>query len=170
GPRVAMARPIISALCRRIRRPTLITVPGHAVTVPSIGPTIAPLIGPGVRIDSALFLGSRHRDNRKQGMELHESIAMAVATSGSAIVFAGSTVVIALLALLVAGIPLVTSLGYSAAVAVMTAVLAALTLLPAVLGIGGSHIESVHVPAFLRPSPKDLEGGFWGGWARVLTT
>ena len=103
-------------------------------------------------------------------MALHESVAMAVATSGSAIVFAGTTVVIALLALLVAGIPLVTALGYSSAVAVVTAVLAAITLLPAVLSLVGPHIESVRVPAFLRPSPKDLEGGFWGGWARALTT
>jgi uncharacterized membrane protein YdfJ with MMPL/SSD domain len=170
GTLVAMGLPIISAVFGLIMGLSLITVLGHAVTVPSIGPTIATMIGLGVGIDYALFLVTRHRDNRKQGMELHESIAMAVATSGSAIVFAGSTVVIALLALLVAGIPLVTSLGYSAAVAVITAVLAALTLLPAVLALVGSHIESVHVPAFLRPSPKDLEGGFWGGWARVLTT
>jgi uncharacterized membrane protein YdfJ with MMPL/SSD domain len=170
GTLVAMGLPIISAVFGLIMGLSLITVLGHAVTVPSIGPTIATMIGLGVGIDYALFLVTRHRDNRKQGMELHESIAMAVATSGSAIVFAGSTVVIALLALLVAGIPLVTSLGYSAAVAVITAVLAALTLLPAVLALVGSHIESVHVPAFLRPSPKDLEGGFWGGWARILTT
>ena len=170
GTLVAMGLPIVSAVFGLIMGLSLITVLGHVVTVPSIGPTIATMIGLGVGIDYALFLVTRHRDNRKQGMELHESIAMAVATSGSAIVFAGSTVVIALLALLVAGIPLVTSLGYSAAVAVVTAVLAALTLLPAVLGIVGSHIESVHVPAFLRPSPKDLERGFWGGWARFLTT
>jgi uncharacterized membrane protein YdfJ with MMPL/SSD domain len=169
GTLVAMGLPIVSAVFGLILGLSLITVLGHVVTVPSIGPTIATMIGLGVGIDYALFLVSRHRDNRKQGMELHESIAMAVATSGSAIVFAGSTVVIALLALLVAGIPLVTSLGYSAAVAVITAVLAALTLLPAVLAIVGSHIESVRVPAFLRPSPKDLDGGFWGGWARGLT-
>jgi uncharacterized membrane protein YdfJ with MMPL/SSD domain len=170
GTLVAMGLPIVSAVFGLIVGLSLITLLGHIVTVPSIGPTIATMIGLGVGIDYALFLVSRHRDNRKQGMDVHESIAMAVATSGSAIVFAGSTVVIALLALLVAGIPLVTSLGYSAAVAVITAVLAALTLLPAVLAIVGTHIESAHVPAFLRPSPKDLEGGFWGGWARHLTT
>ncbi len=139
------------------------------MTVPTIAPTLATMIGLGVGIDYALFLVTRHRDNRKQGMELHESIAMAVATSGSAIVFAGTTVVIALLALLVAGIPLVTSLGYSSAVAVVTAVLAALTLLPAVMAIVGNHIESAPLPAVLRPSPKDVDGGFWGGWASALT-
>ncbi len=170
GTLVAMGLPILSAVFGLAAGLSLITVLGHGVTVPTIAPTIATMIGLGVGIDYALFLVTRHRDNRRQGMELHEAIAMAVATSGSAIVFAGSTVVIALLALLVAGIPLVTALGYSAAVAVITAVLAAITLLPAVLAIVGTHIESVRVPAFLRPAQKDLEGGFWGGWARVLTT
>ena len=170
GTLVAMGLPILSAVFGLAAGLSLITVLGHGVTVPTIAPTIATMIGLGVGIDYALFLVTRHRDNRRQGMELHDAIAMAVATSGSAIVFAGSTVVIALLALLVAGIPLVTALGYSAAVAVITAVLAAITLLPAVLAIVGTHIESARVPAFLRPAQKDLEGGFWGGWARVLTT
>ena len=169
GSLVAMGLPIISAVFGLAAGLSLIVILGHFVSVPSIGPTLATMIGLGVGIDYALFLVSRHRLNRKQGMELHESIAMAVATSGSAIVFAGTTVVIALLALLVAGIPLVTSLGYSSAFAVVTAVLAAITLLPAVLSLVGPHIESVRVPAYLRPSPKDLEGGFWGGWARAVT-
>ena len=108
GTLVAMGLPIVSAVFGLIVGLSLITLLGHGVTVPTIAPTVATMIGLGVGIDYALFLVTRHRDNRKQGMELHEAVAMAVATSGSAIVFAGSTVVIALLALLVAGIPLVT--------------------------------------------------------------
>jgi uncharacterized membrane protein YdfJ with MMPL/SSD domain len=169
GTLVAMGLPIVSAVFGLAVGLSLITLLGHVVTVPTIAPTLATMIGLGVGIDYALFLVSRHRGNQKQGMAVHESVAMAVATSGSAIVFAGATVVIALLALLVAGIPLVTALGYSSAVAVVTAVLAAITLLPAVLALVGTHIESVRVPGFLRPSPKDLEGGFWGGWARALS-
>jgi uncharacterized membrane protein YdfJ with MMPL/SSD domain len=170
GTLVAMGLPLVSAVLGLIAGLSLITVLGHGVTVPTIAPTLATMIGLGVGIDYALFLVTRHRDNRKQGMEMRESIAMAVATSGSAIVFAGTTVVIALLALLVAGIPLVTSLGYSSAVAVVTAVLAALTLLPAVMAIVGKHIESGRLPTVLRPSPKDVDRGFWGGWAHALTT
>jgi uncharacterized membrane protein YdfJ with MMPL/SSD domain len=169
GTLVAMGLPIVSAVFGLGCGLALIIMLGHVVTVPTIAPTLATMIGLGVGIDYALFLVSRHRINRQQGMAVHESVAMAVATSGSAIVFAGTTVVIALLALLVAGIPLVTALGYSSAVAVVTAVLAAITLLPAVLSLVGPHIESVRVPAYFRPSPKDLEGGFWGGWARALT-
>jgi uncharacterized membrane protein YdfJ with MMPL/SSD domain len=168
GTLVAMGLPILSAILGLATGLSLIVVLGHVVTVPSIAPTLATMIGLGVGIDYALFLVSRHRLNRAQGMQLNESIAMAVATSGSAIVFAGTTVVIALLTLLVAGIPLVTALGYSSAVAVVTAVLAAITLLPAVLSLVGRHIESGRLPSFLRPKPKDLERGFWGGWARAV--
>jgi uncharacterized membrane protein YdfJ with MMPL/SSD domain len=169
GTLVAMGLPILSAVLGLAAGLSLIVVLGHIVTVPTIAPTLATMIGLGVGIDYALFLVSRHRLNRAQGIEVNESIAMAVATSGSAIVFAGTTVVIALLTLLVAGIPLVTALGYSSAVAVVTAVLAAITLLPAVLSLVGRHIESGRLPSFLRPKPKDLEGGFWGGWARAVT-
>jgi uncharacterized membrane protein YdfJ with MMPL/SSD domain len=169
GTLVAMGLPIVSAVFGLAAGLSLIVLLGHAVTVPSIAPTLATMIGLGVGIDYALFLVSRHRLNRQQGMGLEDSIANAVATSGSAIVFAGTTVVIALLTLLVAGIPLVTALGYSSAVAVVTAVLAAITLLPAVLALVGPHIESARLPAFLRPRTKDPDGGFWGGWARALT-
>jgi uncharacterized membrane protein YdfJ with MMPL/SSD domain len=170
GTLVAMGLPIVSAVLGLAAGLSLIVVLGHLVTVPTIAPTLATMIGLGVGIDYALFLVSRHRLNRQQGMELNDSIALAVATSGSAIVFAGTTVVIALLTLLVAGIPLVTAIGYSSAVAVVTAVLAAITLLPAVLSLVGPHIDSARLPAFLRPKSKELEGGFWGGWARAVTT
>jgi uncharacterized membrane protein YdfJ with MMPL/SSD domain len=169
GSLVAMGLPIVSAVFGLAGGLSLIILLGHVVNVPTIAPTLATMIGLGVGIDYALFLVSRHRQNRADGMALNESIAMAVATSGSAIVFAGTTVVIALLTLLVAGIPLVTSLGYSSAFAVVTAVLAAITLLPAVLSLVGPHIDSARVPAYFRPRPKDLEGGFWGGWARWVT-
>jgi uncharacterized membrane protein YdfJ with MMPL/SSD domain len=169
GSLVAMGLPIVSAVFGLAAGLSLIVILGHGVTVPTIAPTLATMIGLGVGIDYALFLVSRHRVNRQQGLALDESVAMAVATSGTAIVFAGTTVVIALLTLIVAGIPLVTALGYSSAVAVVTAVLAAITLLPAVLALVGPHIESVRVPDFLRPETKDLEHGFWGGWARAVT-
>jgi putative drug exporter of the RND superfamily len=68
-------------------------------------------------------------------------------------VFAGGTVIIALLSLWVAGIPLVASLGYASAVAVFTAVLAAITLLPAMLALAGKHLFGARLPAFLRPGP-----------------
>jgi uncharacterized membrane protein YdfJ with MMPL/SSD domain len=128
------------------------------------------MIGLGVGIDYALFLVTRYRAERAEGKEIDEAIATAVSTSGTAIVFAGGTVVIALVSLLVAGIPLVTSLGYASAFAVLTAVLAAITLLPAIISAAGRHIDSLRLPAFLRPKPKPPDQGFWGAWGRWVTT
>jgi uncharacterized membrane protein YdfJ with MMPL/SSD domain len=138
--------------------------------VPTIAPTLGTMIGLGVGIDYALFLVSRYREERKEGKETDVAIATAVSTSGTAIVFAGGTVVIALVSLLVAGIPLVTSLGYASAFAVVTAVLAAITLLPAVLAVAGRHIDSVRLPAFLRPKPQPPDKGFWGAWGTWVTS
>ena len=169
GTLVAMTMPILSAIVGLACGLALIGLLGHVASVPSIAPTLATMIGLGVGIDYALFMVSRYRANRKDGMELHEALALTVATSGSAIVFAGSTVVIALVTLLIAGIPLVTSLGYASALAVITAVLAALTLLPAVLSLIGPHIDSGRLPSFMRPKPKQPGHGFWAGWSRFVT-
>src|SRR5215475_3958827 len=92
-------------------------------------PIITAVLGLG--IDYSLFLVTKYRQNLALGHDRRESVSRAVATSGSAIVFAGTTVVIALVSLAVAGIPLVATLGYVTAIAVATAVTAALTLLPA---------------------------------------
>ena len=139
---------------------------GHVMAVPSVAPTLATMIGLGVGIDYALFLVTKHLDQLGEGMEVEESIANAVASSGSAIVFAGSTVVIALASLAVAGIPLVTSLGFASAIAVFMAVLASITLLPAILSLLGDWVRRVKVPAFLRPKPRKVGERRWDAWAR----
>ena len=169
GTLVAMGMPILSAIFGLVAGLSLIGLLANVVTVPSIGPTLATMIGLGVGIDYALFLVSRYRSERADGRPTDEAIAIAVATSGTAIVFAGTTVVIALVTLIVAGIPLVTSLGYSAAFAVLTAVLAAITWLPALFSIAGRHIDSLRLPAFLRPKPKPHGAGAWGAWGRFVT-
>jgi uncharacterized membrane protein YdfJ with MMPL/SSD domain len=170
GTLVAMGMPIVSAVVGLVLGLSLIGLLGHLTTVPTIAPTLGTMIGLGVGIDYALFLVSRYRAEREEGKETDEAIATAVSTSGTAIVFAGGTVVIALVSLLVAGIPLVTSLGYASAFAVITAVLASITLLPAVLSAAGRHIDSVRVPAFMRPKKKPPDQGFWGTWGRWVTT
>ena len=94
--------------------------------MPSVASTLATMIGLGVGIDYALFIVTRHKLQLGEGMELRESIARATATAGGAVVFAGFTVVIALCSLAFAGIPLVSTLGFTAAVAVVVAVCAAI--------------------------------------------
>ena len=112
-----------------------ISVAAAFATVSSTAPMLAVMIGLAVGIDYALFILSRHRSQLAQGMEPEESAAQSVATAGAAVVFAGLTVIIALLGLLVVGIPFLSVMGVAAAFAVLAAVAIATTLLPAIMGI-----------------------------------
>ena len=111
------------------------------------------MIGLGVGIDYALFIVTRHKLQLGEGMEVRESIARATATAGGAVVFAGFTVVIALCSLAFAGIPLVSTLGFTAAIAVVVAVCAAATLLPAMLGALGPAHQLAAGASSARPTP-----------------
>ncbi len=130
-----------------------------------MGPTLGTMLGLGVGIDYALFIVTRHRGFIEQGHPPDEAAARAVATAGGAVVFAGGTVVIALCSLAVARIPIVSALGYSAAVVVLIAVITAITLLPALLAALGTRINSLRVP-FLRTPPHDHRPHGWARWAR----
>ena len=101
----------------------------------------------------------------EQGHPVNEAAARAVGTAGGAVVFAGGTVVIALCSLAVAQIPIVSALGYSAAIVVLIAVITAVTLLPALLSILGKRIDALRVP-FLRPPAHDHRPHGWARWAR----
>jgi uncharacterized membrane protein YdfJ with MMPL/SSD domain len=169
GTIVAMGMPIASALVGLVVGLSAIGLLGHLATIPSVAPTLATMIGLGVGIDYALFLVTRHRSHLQDGLSPDESIARTVASSGSAVVYAGGTVVIALLALAVAGIPLVTALGYASAVAVAVAVLAAVTLLPALLSLVGHRIDAIRLPRFLRGGSSEPGRGFWAAWGRFVT-
>ncbi|MFD0746752.1 MMPL family transporter [Phytohabitans flavus] len=107
--------------------------------------TLAIMLGLAVGIDYALLIVSRHRAQLTRGAAVAESIALAIATAGSAVVFAGLTVIIALVGLTLAGVPMLTSMGLAAAGAVAVAVLLALTTLPAVMSLAGER---------LRPKPS----------------
>ncbi|MFC9640172.1 MMPL family transporter [Streptomyces mirabilis] len=110
------------------------------VSISSTAQSLALMIGLAVGIDYALFIVSRHRFHLAHGMEPEESAALAVGTAGSAVVFAGLTVVIAMTGLTVVGIPYLTAMGLAAAGAVLIAVLVATTLLPAILGFAGTRL------------------------------
>ena len=145
GTVVAMLLPILAAILGLASTLSIVTILSHVTTVSTVAPTLATMIGLGVGIDYALFIVTRHFRGLGAGLDVRESLARAVATSGGAVTFAGGTVIIALVSLAVARIPLVTTLGLMAAIAVLVAVLAALTLLPALLAITGPHINSLRV-------------------------
>jgi putative drug exporter of the RND superfamily len=167
GTVVAMLLPIVTAILALASTLSIITILSHAITVSTVAPTLATMIGLGVGIDYALFIVTRHFRGLGDGLDLRESIARAVATSGGAVVFAGGTVTIALVSLAVANIPLVTTMGLMAAIAVIVAVLAALTLLPAMLSITGPHINSLRIRGRHpdRRDPAHPHKGLWARWA-----
>jgi RND superfamily putative drug exporter len=170
GTIVAMVLPILTAIFALASTLAIVRLLGHVVSVPTVAPTLATMIGLGVGIDYALFIVTRHfRGLNKQGLEVDESIARAVATSGGAVFFAGATVTIALASLSVAGIPLVTTMGLMAAIAVVVAVLGALTLLPALLALIGLHINSLRVRN-RHPESHPSEGGLWAKWAHEIAS
>ena len=111
-----------------------------AITLSSTAPTLALMIGLAVGIDYTLFILSRHRSQLATGMDPAESAGRATGTAGSAVVFAGLTVVIALSGLSVVGIPFLTVMGLGAAGTVLVAMLVALTLLPALMGFAGARL------------------------------
>ncbi|HSE09619.1 MAG TPA: MMPL family transporter [Nocardioidaceae bacterium] len=173
GSVIAMGLPIIAAVIGLAIALSVIGLLGHVLAIPTTGATLATMIGLGVGIDYALFLISKHLDQLRAGVPMIESIARAVATSGSAIVFAGSTVVVALISLRVAKIPLLSTLGLASAVAVLTAVLGAITLLPALLGLLKHRIAWLHLPYFGHHGEKGKHGsprrGDWRAWSGFLT-
>ena len=144
----------------------IITFLSHTVNVPTSAPTLATMIGLGVGIDYALFIVTRHLGQLADGMEPRESVARATATSGGAVVFAAGTVIIALLSLAAAGIPIVTTLGYTAGIVVLVAATAATTLLPAILGLIGLGINRLRVPG-MRTHHDDRPHG-WARWAAFV--
>jgi putative drug exporter of the RND superfamily len=164
GTATAMMLPIVSAVIGLACALSIIRLLEHVLQVPGVASTLATMIGLGVGIDYALFIVTRHKLQLAEGMELRESIARATATAGGAVVFAGFTVVIALCSLAFAGIPLVSTLGFTAAIAVVVAVCAAATLLPAMLGALGPRIDSLSIRRG-KGNPEDSEPHGWRRWA-----
>ncbi|MCB1029741.1 MAG: MMPL family transporter, partial [Acidimicrobiales bacterium] len=141
GSVVAMGIPIATALIGVGIGLSGITIVAGFTDVASSAPILATMIGLAVGIDYALFIVTRHRQNLAEGHDVAESAARAAATAGGAVVFAGMTVVIALLGVLVIGIPFLTAMGLGAALTVFISVLIAITLLPAMLGFAGTNID-----------------------------
>ena len=169
GTLVAAGMPIVTAIVALATGIGLIGLLGHLVDIPVVGPTLATMLCLGVGIDYALFIVFRYRDELRGGAAVHEAIARAMAGSGSAVVFAGVTVIIALLSLLVARVPILGAMGYSSALAVFVALLTAITLLPAVLGVVGRRIERLRVPLRRRLEEPVHHENIWARWAGVVT-
>ncbi|MEV5477628.1 MMPL family transporter [Streptomyces sp. NPDC004279] len=141
GSLVAAGLPLLTALIGVGIGVSTITALANALDLGSTTSTLAMMIGLAVGIDYALFIVSRYRAELAEGREREEAAGRAVGTAGSAVVFAGLTVVIALVGLAVVNIPMLTKMGVAAAGTVAIAVLIALTLIPALLGYAGRKVK-----------------------------
>jgi RND superfamily putative drug exporter len=140
GSVVAMGLPIGMALFGLALGISAMPLVAHLIDMPTWAPQLAAMIGLGIGIDYALLLVTRHREHLALGMTVEESAGRAVATAGRAAIFAGGTVVIAILGVAVAGIPFLTAVGIAISVVVLILVVAAVTLLPAFLALAGPRI------------------------------
>ncbi|MEU8565674.1 MMPL family transporter [Streptomyces cyaneofuscatus] len=166
GSLLAAVLPLVTALVCALCGLALLGLLAAAATFATVSPTLATMIGIGVGIDYALFLVTRHRQNLIDGQDPVTAAGNAAATSGHAVLLSGCTVIIALSGLWVSGIGFIGKLGLAAAVTVVTAVLGALTLVPAILGLIGRHIDRVRVRKPVAETVPAQDGAEAGGWHR----
>jgi RND superfamily putative drug exporter len=147
---------------------------GRLVYIPEEAPTLGTMLGLGVGIDYALFLVMRHRNLLRRGFAVPDSVGRTAGTAGAGMVFAGATLLAAVCGLTLTGISFLAWLGYSAAIVVALALLAALTLVPALMGLMGLRVlpkSEQRVVAdgdlIAEHSDEDLDQG---GWARLANT
>jgi RND superfamily putative drug exporter len=142
GSLLAAGLPLAVALFGLLVGASLIPLLGLLIDIPVWAPVMAAMVGLGVGIDYALFLLSRHREHLAAGLPVAESVGRSLATAGQAVVFAGGTVVVAILGLAFAGLPFVAAGGVGISAVVLVMVLAAITLLPALLGLAGHRLQT----------------------------
>ncbi|ONI80077.1 hypothetical protein ALI22I_42345 [Saccharothrix sp. ALI-22-I] len=149
-----------------------ITIATGFMDLQSTTTALAGMLGLAVGIDYALFIINRYRQELRRGADVPTAIGIAVGTAGSAVVTAGITVIIALVGLIVVGIPFLTQMGVAAAATIVVAMLVAVTLVPAVLGLLGRRV----LPRKQRTASADAvdtaetkERGFYAGWIGVIT-
>ncbi|MFE5491799.1 MMPL family transporter [Streptomyces virginiae] len=172
GSLVAAGLPLLTAIIGVGIGVSSITALANVLDLGNTTATLATMIGLAVGIDYALFIVSRYRAELAEGRERDEAAGRAAGTAGSAVVFAGLTVVIALVGLAVVNIPMLTKMGVAAAGTVVIAVLVALTLVPAILGFAGKKVLPAGEKSrlFGKGKPAGAEKKANGGtrWARFV--
>jgi len=169
GSLLAMLLPIVTAIAGVGGGLMAITPLTHTMNVVDFAPILGALIGLGVGIDYALFIVTRHRRGLQSGLTPEEAAVKAIDTSGRAVLFAGSTVCVALLGILVLGVGFLNGLAVASALTVVFTVLAAVTLLPALLGVFGMRVLSRRQRRRLG-TQAHASGplGLWARWAGTI--
>jgi len=168
GSVIAMGLPIITALFGIGIGFAVVSLLSRWLVVPTFGPQIAAMIGIGVGIDYALFIVTRYRQGLAEGRDPRQAVVRSLDTSGRAVLFAGCTVVISLLGMLLLGSSFIYGLAFGAIAAVLLVMGASMTLLPGLLGFAGEAIDRLKVPGFHKPVAGLNEQGFWYRWSRLI--
>jgi RND superfamily putative drug exporter len=168
GSLVAMGLPIVSALFALGVGLGLVTLGTHVFPTANFAPQLAAMIGLGVGIDYALFILTRFRNGLDEGMEPRDAAIAAIDTAGRAVLFAGLTVIIALMGMLLLGLSFLYGVAMAAAFAVLMTMIAALTLLPALLTIAGRRVDRLRVPGLRSRRPSTAEDTRWYRWSREI--
>jgi len=164
----AMGLPIVTALLGLSAGVGVITLASHVIDMPDFASELALMIGLGVGVDYALFIVTRFRENyRTNGGDVDAAVDAAMNTSGRAVVFAGATVVIALLGMFALGVSLLNGAAVAAAIGVVLVLSASITLLPALLGFAGRRIGEVGLRR-ARGERNEDRPGFWLRWVRQV--
>jgi RND superfamily putative drug exporter len=167
GSVLAMALPIVVALTGIAVGLPIIGLLTHIYPLQSFATTLATMIGIGVGIDYALFVVTRYRQGLQAGLNPEEAVVTAIDTSGRAVLFAGLTVIIALLGMLAIGLSFISGLGVGAAAVVAVTVASAVTLLPAVLGFVGTNIDKLRLP-WVHNDGDGTRETMWHRWSRFV--
>jgi RND superfamily putative drug exporter len=168
GSLVAAGLPIIVAGAGLVAGQLLIVLAARLTDVASFAPTLAAMIGLGVGIDYALFVFNRFYQGLQQGLEPKEAVLRSVGTAGKAVLFAGSTVILALLGMFVLGIRFFDGLAVAAAAAVLMVMASALWFLPALLSLLGHRALALRLPGRRKLPPFDPAGSRWAGYGAFL--
>jgi RND superfamily putative drug exporter len=167
GSVIAMGLPIITALFGIGAGAALVTASTAFLDMPDFTLQLAAMIGIGVGIDYALLIVSRYRDGLRDGLEPEEAVVLSLKTSGRAVLFAGMTVVIALLGMLIIPANIFRSLAAGAILVTLASLAASMTLLPAILGLLGDRVNWPRLARRARiDSDHDPKGGFWDRLSR----
>jgi len=167
GSVLAMGLPIMMALFGIGIGTALIFLFANFLNVPDFTPQLASMIGIGVGIDYALFIVTRYRQHLHAGEDPETAALAALVTSGRAVLFAGTVVVLSLLGMLLMGFAFVEGVAVGSATTVLVTMLASVTLLPAVIGFSGRQIDRWRLPWFHR-GEDDPRSSIWFRWSRFL--
>ena len=168
GTVVAMGLPIITALFALGVGLSLVAIGTHVFNTANFAIILAAMIGLGVGIDYALFILTRFLNGLDEGLEPQQAAIKAVDTAGRAVLFAGTTVIISLLGMFLLGLNFLYGVAAAAALAVLFTMIAALTLLPALLTMVGTRINRLRIPGLGKRSTSLDEAGRWYRWSREI--